>query len=119
MADATKPSPRREVETWLRTNHLEALEQMADLRGGISLESLIQDYAMRGCSLRFDPATVSRLRWLASAGVLVECRSLLLKRAEEARATGSHDLAASLLAVAEEIQALSPPPSADSYSLPS
>ena len=47
MAAVTEAGPMQKAETWFPEAHLAAMKEMADLRG-LSVESLIQSYAMRG-----------------------------------------------------------------------
>lgn len=47
MAEVADAGPMQKTETWFLEAHLTAMKDMADLRG-LSVESLIQDYAMRG-----------------------------------------------------------------------
>ena len=47
MAAVTEAGPMQKAETWFPEAHLAAMKEMADLRG-LSMESLIQSYAMRG-----------------------------------------------------------------------
>ncbi len=47
MAEAAEAGPMQKAETWFPEAHLAAMKEMADLRG-LSTESLIQNYALRG-----------------------------------------------------------------------
>ena len=47
MAEAAEAGPMEKAEAWLPKEHLAAMREMADLRG-MSVESLIQNYSLRG-----------------------------------------------------------------------